>query len=503
MLILPRDVRKALELLNGDSALQYSVPKLAAACGVAPRTLQKHFRRFLGRTLLEARLDAHLKRARRELLRAPSGATVTDIALHCGISHLGRFAELYRLRYLETPSATLRRCRPTLAGKGVGLSTRVPIPGERPVVGVLPFSFLGRAAQASLAISDEMGAALRRNRSIAVGEPKRARYQLRGKVEADHAGRLCVVAMLMDAATQRYIYADRWEGEADDLFALAEHVAASAAAAIERSVRKAEIDRACSKDVDHTGAWELTMRAFPRAILISATAQAEALELLEQAIELAPTDALPIAMAAWCHGQRGGHHLAARPAAEKQAARELAARAAALNPTDPTAIALLASAYTLAHDIPMAAMHFQRALALDGACVWAWNRSGWVNVYRGEPAEAIDRFQIARGIAPDDPLNYFCSIGIAAAHFEAGRYEASAHWFTRGLIEHPSAIWVNRFRAAAYALAGRKDQARQSLLDLTCAYPDLTISEIRLALPHTPRFLDRASEGLETAGMRP
>ena len=92
---------------------------------------------------------------------------------------------------------------------------------------------------------------------------------------------------------------------------------------------------------------------------------------------------------------------------------------------------------------------------------------------------------------------------IAAAHFEAGRYEASAHWFTRGLVEHPSAIWVNRFRAAAYALAGRKDQARRSLLDLTCAYPDLTISEIRLALPHTPGFLDRASEGLETAGMRP
>ena len=78
----------------------------------------------------------------------------------------------------------------------------------------------------------------------------------------------------------------------------------------------------------------------------------------------------------------------------------------------------------------------------------------------------------------------------------------SAHWFTRGLIEHPSAIWANRFRAAAYALAGQKDQARQSLLDLTRAYPDLTISDVRSALPHTPDFLDRASEGLKTLGMR-
>ena len=65
-----RNVRKALELLRATAAQQYSVSELAAACGVAPRTLQKHFRRFLGRTLLEVRLDARLKRARQELLRA-------------------------------------------------------------------------------------------------------------------------------------------------------------------------------------------------------------------------------------------------------------------------------------------------------------------------------------------------------------------------------------------------------------------------------------------------
>jgi AraC-like DNA-binding protein/tetratricopeptide (TPR) repeat protein len=500
MPVLPRDVRKALELLEGDSGRQYSVSELAAACGVAPRTLQKHFRGFLGRTLSEVRFDARLKRARRELLRGQPDASVTDIALSSGVSHFGRFAAIYRVRYHESPSATLRRCRPLISGEG-GSSARTPVLRDRPVVGVLPFLFRGTAVPAASAISDEIATALRRDRSIAVGEPKRSRYQLRGKVEADHAGRLSVVAMLMDTSTGRYIYADRWDGEAADLFTLVARVATGTAASVERFVRKAEIDRACRKERDDSSAWELTMRAFPRAVAINAAAQGEALELLEQAIELVPTDALPIAMAAWCHGHRGGHHFTTRPAAEKEAAHELAARAAALNTTDPTALALLASAYTLAHDLPNAAIYFQRALALDGACVWAWNRSGWVNVYRGEPAEAIDRFQIARSIAPDDSLKFFCSIGIAAAHFEAGRYEASARWFTRGLIEHPSAIWANRFRAAAYALAGQKDQARRCLLELTRACPDLTISDVRVALPHTPSFMDRASEGLEAAGM--
>lgn len=245
------------------------------------------------------------------------------------------------------------------------------------------------------------------------------------------------------------------------------------------------------------------MRALPRALSINPASLGEALELLEHAMELAPTDALPIALAAWCHGHRGGHHFTKRSIAEKQAARDLAGRAALLNTGDPVATALVASAYTLAHDLPAADIHFHRALALDGACVWAWNRSGWVSVYRGEVTEAIDRFQIARSIAPDDPLNFFCSIGIAAAHFEAGRYNEAAHWFTRGVTEHPSATWVNRFRAPAYALAGRNEEARLSVAELLRDYPDLTITDVRSALPHTPGFLDRAAEGLEAAGLHP
>jgi hypothetical protein len=42
----------------------------------------------------------------------------------------------------------------------------------------------------------------------------------------------------------------------------------------------------------------------------------------------------------------------------------------------------------------------------------------------------------------------------------------------------------------------------RSLVELTSVYPDLTISDVRSALPHTRSFMDRASEGLETAGMR-
>jgi hypothetical protein len=56
-----------------------------------------------------------------------------------------------------------------------------------------------------------------------------------------------------------------------------------------------------------------------------------------------------------------------------------------------------------------AALHADQALALDGGSAWAWGRSGWIKAYVGEAAEAIERFQIARALAPSDPLNFLCS----------------------------------------------------------------------------------------------
>ena len=500
MQLLPRDVKMALELLRANPAREGSIDELAATAGVKRRTLEKHFRRFLSRTPVEVRRDLRLERARRDLLRAQSGVTVTAIALRCGFNHFGRFAALYRARYGERPSATLRQSRHVLALGGGG---SFPLSLDRPAVSISPFHLVGSGARVSPAIAAEIAARLCRNRSLAVSEPGHARYQLHGNVRADRAGRLRVLVWLIDAATRRYIWADRWDGDASEAFEFEERVASRAAVSIERSVRGAEIDRACRKNPNQLNAWELTMRAMPRALSMSAAPLGEALELLEQAMELAPTDALPIALAAWCHGQRGSKSFTTRSVAEKQAARELAGRAAQLDTGDPVATALLASAYTLAHDLPAAAVHFQRALALDGGCVWAWNRSGWVSVYRGELAEAIDRFQIARNIAPDDPLNFFCSIGIASAHFGAGRYDEAVRWFTRGIAEHPSAIWADRFRVPAYALAGRKEEARQSVAELLRHYPDLTITDVRSALPHAQTHLDRVAEGLEAAGLRP
>jgi adenylate cyclase len=502
MPIVPRDVKKAVELLKVDPLRERTTDELAKVCGVAERTLQKHFRRFVGRTPSQIRRDLCLDQVRRELLRARPETTITATAARFGFNHLARFAAAYRQRYGETPSATLRRRKQTLAplqGLPIILSPVL----DRPVVTVHPFEMIGPRSAGASRISDEISAALLRNRWLAIGAPAYALYHLRGKVRHDGQRLLRVTAMLTFAPTGRHIWADRWDGELDDVFTFEDRVATRVAAAVERALRVAEVERVSQKDPAQLGAWELTMRALPRAMRLHPAALTEAIELLERAMELAPSDALPVALAAWCHGQRATHHFTRQPAVEKQAGRELTARATRLNACDPTVDALLAASETLAENFSAAAAYCERALALDGGCTWAWNRKGLLHAYMGRPADAIECLQIARSLGPEDPMAYCCSVGIGFAHFEVGRYGEALRWWTSVLAERPWAHWLNRYRAAALTLAGKKEEARESLAALVAAHPDLTLTDVTAALPpHTQGFRDRACEAITSLGMR-
>jgi AraC-like DNA-binding protein len=499
--LLPRDVRKALALLNANPVRERTLGELAAACRVAPRTLQKHFRRFVGRSPIAVLRDLRLDLVRRELLRGRPEISISELATQSGFGHLGRFAGWYRQRYGESPLTTLRRGRSDREPTKVG-ARAVPPAIDRPIVAVLPFRIAAALPSLGAGLDEEIAIALRRRRSVAVGTPYTARYRVRGNVRTTDAGELRITVALFDAASGRWLWADAWEGAREDALAFEARVADGIATKLQNALRDAELARARRREPEERTAWALTMRSLSRAVLLEPAAVAEALELAEQAIELAPRDPLPLALAAWCHGARAGHHFTAHPRADRAAAIALTERAAQLPARDATTEALLAAACTFAHEMPQARLHIDRALALDGGCAWAWQRSGWLKVYAGDAAEAIERFQIARRLDPADPLGFLTAVGIAAANFERATYPEAIRWFRRGIAESPTAAWSNRFLAPACALAGRKDEAQASLAALTRVYPDWTITQVRSALPHTPGYVDRAADGLESLGMR-
>lgn len=105
----PRYVVKAIEFMHANLAQDISISDLAMAAGVGARALHEGFKRFRATTPMAALRTIRLAQARAALLAADEHEHVATIAMQSGFTHLGRFSRLYRARYGEMPSQTLRR----------------------------------------------------------------------------------------------------------------------------------------------------------------------------------------------------------------------------------------------------------------------------------------------------------------------------------------------------------------------------------------------------------
>ena len=108
---LAPDVRRAARYIGTHLDDAMTIGDVAAAAGVAHRTLYKHFHDVRGTSPMRYARDCRFAQVREALLQAGPEDCVTTIAVRWGFCHLGRFSVEYRKRYGETPSQTLRRSR--------------------------------------------------------------------------------------------------------------------------------------------------------------------------------------------------------------------------------------------------------------------------------------------------------------------------------------------------------------------------------------------------------
>jgi AraC-like DNA-binding protein/tetratricopeptide (TPR) repeat protein len=496
---LPRGVRRALEAMRAEAGREWSVADLAAVAGLSGRTLQRQFRIFLGQSPHSVLRDIRFDCARRELLRVSPGARVMDVALRWGFTHFGRFSIEYRRRYGETPSRTLKRQAAFIDALASMPPFLMP-DRDRPTVALAPIETSPEDAEVARGIADELATALTRAGVALVNQQRGARYHLTGVLrKSDGQPRLSF--RLLEAETGRYVWAHRADGVLGNDLVLEEHHATRIAAALQPNLRLAEIERARRKPEIDLSAHDLTLRAMPHALSLDSDGNARAIDLLDRAMDLDPNNALATALAAWAHAQRVIYHFSETPLLERTRGVELARKALALG-GDATALALLGNALTSLHDVETADLVIRKALSVDGGSAWAWSRSGWIDVYKGDADSAIERFMIALELAPQDSLAFNNFVGIGVAHFNAGRYLEAARWQERALAEHPTAGWVHRTMCPAYVLAGAEAEARRSLAGLREHYPDLTVSGVQQGLPPLrPAVRELVFDALETIGL--
>jgi tetratricopeptide (TPR) repeat protein len=132
----------------------------------------------------------------------------------------------------------------------------------------------------------------------------------------------------------------------------------------------------------------------------------------------------------------------------------------------------------VAGDLAGGAALIDRALALNANLAEVWYCGGWMKVWLGEPKLAIERFARAMRLSPLDP--WIVGIWAAAhAHFFLDAYDEAASWAAIALRDNPNFQPGLRISAASNAMAGRLEQARNSVARLQELNPGLRVSNFK------------------------
>jgi TolB-like protein/Flp pilus assembly protein TadD len=254
-----------------------------------------------------------------------------------------------------------------------------------------------------------------------VGRELGVRYVLEAGVRKSK-GRIHITAQILDAGTGIHLWAETYDRQFDDIFALQDELTMSVAAAIEPTLRKAEVQRARRKRPESLNAYDLVLRALPFVHGMMEQDASPATQLLERALELESNYAGAHALLAWCiHIRLEGGELSEQ---DRTVALRHAHEAIAGGCDDATALAISGHVICFReHDTTTALNLFAQALSLSNSDVFALCCSAIAYAWMGKAELAIDLAKRALRLGPFDPINYLSYDALAITYFYVGRYE--------------------------------------------------------------------------------
>ena len=332
-----------------------------------------------------------------------------------------------------------------------------------------------------------------------VGRRLGVRYVLQGSVRKA-AGKVRITGQLVDAVTGAHIWADRFERDLTDVFALQDEVTVAVVSAVQPKLLQTEIAMATRRRPENPTAYDLFLRAMQQFYLSTREGLAEALRLTKRALELDPRYGLVSALAGGCYHLNVQFGHAVDPQFERKEAVRLSRLALSIDDGDPDILAWAAiiSAFAVGDsesEIEMA----NRAVALNPNSFHAWNCRGHVNRVAGLLEEAVRSFECAMRVSPIDPNLQYSFAGMGYASIELRRFDDAIAAGKKALRLNRSHSGAYRVLASAFAHLGRVGETREAAARLLEVDPTFTISSwiARGGQSNTKLMI----EGLRKAGL--
>jgi adenylate cyclase len=332
-----------------------------------------------------------------------------------------------------------------------------------------------------------------------VGHRLGVRYVLEGSVRKA-LGKIRITGQLIDANTGAHIWADRFERDLTDVFALQDEVTVAVVSAIQPKLLQTEIARATRRRPENLTAYDFLLRAMQQFYLMTREGLAEAIKLAHHALELDPRFSFVAALAGLCHLNNVTLGYAIDPQLERREAIRLLRLALSTDDGDPDTLAWAAvtSAYMVG-DCESEMEMADRAVALNPNSFVAWHARGWVYRTAGLPEEALRSFERAIRMSPVDPELHIAFVGMGYAFIELGRFDQAIVAGKKAQRQNPTFSASYRCLAPAFAHLGRDAEAREAATRMLEFDPAFTISSWIARGGHSSSKL--IVEGLRKAGL--
>jgi TolB-like protein len=309
-----------------------------------------------------------------------------------------------------------------------------------------------------------------------VGRELGVRYLLEGSVRKANS-RVRIAAQLIDADSGHHIWADRYDRDFIDIFAVQDEITEQVVSAVEPQLYAAEGIRAKRKPPESLDAWECVVRALSFVSSRAKTDLDAAAKLLQKAITLDPGYARAHSLLSFITALAA--HLGLQPRENSLLrASDAAHKALFLDPDEPWAYYALACVLIFRRETEAGAEECRKALALDPNFALAYTLLGIALCFLGRSEEAWPQFEKAERLSPRDLLTRgnagVNNMARSWACFIAGRYRDGIEFARKAITESPSLTPAYRILVVNYALAGEIDASKSALKDLKRVQSDLT-----------------------------
>lgn len=324
-------------------------------------------------------------------------------------------------------------------------------------------------------------------------------HVLEGSVRRS-GNRIRVTAQLIDPATSRPLWADRYDREFTNIFQLQDELTQNIVSTLAIQLTRDEESRLSRQQKTIPEAYDTLLRGLESFRRFTPETIAEGRKLFEKAIELDPNYARAHANIAFSYAISVFSGFSLDPKGDLETALRYGRKALALDPDVPQVHFSLGLVYWQLGEISEALSSIDTALKFDPNYADAYANLAAVKIYVGDYEEGLQAIQTAMRLNPRHPFFYIEIKG--RAHFAQGDYAQAAAEFESALQRNPEFTVARRELAATYAHLGRIEDAEWEIEEVLANQPQLKLSDERSrTIFQAGADLDRYIEGLRKAGL--